>query len=338
MEASTRISVCQYVARDAQGCNAMQRKPLSILLASCALIILMTAGAEAQIVPGTGNRMAQVGDDFEDPAWGFIFNFPKSSNNLDEQVRKPGGRSRNGRWEESALRGEPDVIRRVSTPPGGLTGSTGALALRSLNTGIPNRVSNQLQQDDLIMVGSARLGGKISVSRGPNAVVRVWLPPFEEWEPRTGNSFAMRADCTTHVSKKAEVTLFSSSSKSKELEEYWPGMFIWFNSKSDGRNKADSAHFLIRANRGGGDIRGPVIEQTGWWTLGMSFTADGAVHYYARPGVENLSAEDHISSQYPYGYRAEYFNTIFFNVANQDNGSSWSTEWVIDDPQLYLQR
>src|SRR5688572_15021013 len=157
--------------------------------------------AEAQIVPGTGNRMEQVGDDFEDPAWGFIFNLPKSSNNLDEQVRRPGGRSRNGRWEESALRGEPDMIRRVSTPPGGLEGSTGALALRTLNTGIPNRVTNQLQQDDLIMVGSARLGGKIAVSRGPNAVVRVWLPPFDEWEPRTGNTFAMRADCTTHVMK-----------------------------------------------------------------------------------------------------------------------------------------
>src|SRR5688572_7746617 len=105
-------------------------------------IVSLAAQTQAQLVPGTGTRMEQVGDDFEDPAWSFTFNLPKSSNNLDEQVRRPGGRSRNGRWEESALRGEPDVIRRVSTPPGGLTGSTGALALRSLNTGVPNRVSN----------------------------------------------------------------------------------------------------------------------------------------------------------------------------------------------------
>jgi hypothetical protein len=279
-----------------------------------------------------------VGDDFEDPAWDYIFNLPKSSNNLDEQVRRPGGRSRNGRWEESALRGQPDVIRRVATPADGLPGSTGALAMRSLNTGIPNNITNQLQQDDLIMVGSNRLGGRISVSRGPSAVVRVWIPPLETWEPRTGNSFGMRADCQTHTTKKAEVNLFSRSSTTKELEEYWPGIFIFLNSRSDGRNQRDSAYFMIRAGRNGGDIRGPVIEQTGWWTLGLSFTPDGMVHYYARPGVENLTAEDHITSQYPYGYRCEYFNTIFFNVANQDNGRSWSTEWIIDDPQLFLQR
>ncbi len=293
--------------------------------------------ADAQIVPGTGTLVPQVGDNFEDPAWDYIFNHPKSSNNLDEQIRNPGGRSKNGRWEESALRGTPDVLRRVTTPPGGIPGSTGALALRTLNTGIPNRFSNQLQQDDLIMAN--RMGGKVSVARGPNAVVRVWLPPFHEWEQRTGNSFAMRIDCTTHVTKKkADVTLFSSSSRSSEVEEYWPGMFIYFNCKSDGRNKEDSAHFLIRAGRNGGDIKGPVIEQTGWWTMGMSISPDGAVHYYAHPGVENLTAKDLITSQYPYSYRAEQFNAIFFNVANQDDGRSWSTEWIIDDPALYMAR
>src|SRR5687767_11756252 len=102
------------------------RHPARIVLWLIAIAYLCNR-AEAQIVPGTGTRMEQVGDDFEDPAWSFTFNLPKSSNNLDEQVRRPGGRSRNGRWEESALRGEPDVIRRVSTPPGGLPGSTGAL-------------------------------------------------------------------------------------------------------------------------------------------------------------------------------------------------------------------
>lgn len=311
-------------------------RPLQILcfLAAGAWISWSAAAADAQLVPGTGKLQIQVGDNFEDPAWEYVFNFPKSSNNLDEQIRRPGGYSKNGRWEESGLRGEPDVIRRVSTPPDGMPGSTGAMAMRSINTGIPNRITNQLQQDDLIM--ASRMG-KISVARGPSAVVRVWLPPFEEWEPRTGNSFAMRADCFTHVRKKAEITLFSSSSTTREVEEYWPGIFIYFNSRSDGRNKKDSAHFMIRAGRNGGDIKGPVIEQTGWWTLGMSFTPDGSVHYYAHPGVEKLTAADHITSQYPYGYRAEYFSTIFFNVANQDDGRSWSTEWVIDDPMMYLQ-
>ena len=35
------------------------------------------------IVPGTGNKIDQVGDNFEDPNWGFVHNFPKSSDEID---------------------------------------------------------------------------------------------------------------------------------------------------------------------------------------------------------------------------------------------------------------
>jgi hypothetical protein len=78
------------------------------------------------------------------------------------------------------------------------------------------------------------------------------------------------------------------------------------------------------------------IDQFGWWTLGMSFTADGSVHYFARPGVEPLTAADHLTSQYPYSFRAVRFRTFFFNVCNKDDGYSWSTPFVIDDPELYV--
>ena len=67
----------------------------------------------------------------------------------------------------------------------------------------------------------------------------------------------------------------------------------------------------------------------------MSFTTDGAVHYFASPGVDDLTSADYITSQYPYGYHAESFETFFFNVANMDDGKTWSTPWVIDDPTLY---
>jgi hypothetical protein len=29
------------------------------------------------------------------------------------------------------------------------------------------------------------------------------------------------------------------------------------------------------------------------------------------------------------------FDNFFFNVANWDDGHSWSTPWVIDDPKVY---
>jgi hypothetical protein len=84
----------------------------------------------------------------------------------------------------------------------------------------------------------------------------------------------------------------------------------------------------------GHDFVGPKIDQLGWWTLGMSFTPDGAVHYFARPGIDDLTASDRITSQYPYGYRAEHLDTFFFNVCSGDNGR-WSTPWIIDDAALY---
>ena len=83
------------------------------------------------------------------------------------------------------------------------------------------------------------------------------------------------------------------------------------------------------------DVPGPRITQTGWWTLGMSFTGDGMVHYFASPGVDALTERDHIATTRPYGIMSERLNTFFFNVVTQDDGRSWSTEWVVDDPMLY---
>ena len=68
------------------------------------------------LVPGTGQKITQVGDDFEDPQWSYIFNLPKSSDENDKQQRLPSGLSRNGRWFEGVMRGQPDVIQRVATP------------------------------------------------------------------------------------------------------------------------------------------------------------------------------------------------------------------------------
>ena len=68
----------------------------------------------------------------------------------------------------------------------------------------------------------------------------------------------------------------------------------------------------------------------------MSFTPDGQVHYYARPGVENLTEEDYITSKFPYSFRCERFRTFFFNVCNRDDGHTWSTPWIVDDPVVYF--
>jgi hypothetical protein len=191
-----------------------------------------------------------------------------------------------------------------------------------------------MHQEDFIANVQYRVGGPISVSKTPSVTTRVFLPPIAEWEKRSGAHFAFRAAVET--TKMSEKQNFLFSSKQEENEVYWPGLFIVLDSKHQTGKPDDYAYFRIRAARNGGDFKGPQITQTGWWTLGLSFTPEGMVHYYARPGVEDLTAEDYITSQYPYGYRCERFRTFFYNVVNGDNGKNWSTAWIVDDPKVFI--
>jgi hypothetical protein len=295
---------------------------LALLTAAFPAWSCRTVSAAGPIVPGTGNVVVDVGDNFEDESWEFVPNWPKSSYDNDKRTRNPGGFSKNGRWFEPSKRGQPDYVQRVSTPKGGLPGSQGALMLRTLQSGIPGSPSYAQQQDDFVANVQRRLGSTIPISYEPNVVCRIWLPPVDQWENRTGSQFAFRCGVRG----------------GNEMEEYWPGIFIQFQSETDHRSKQDSAYFVIRADQRGRDIRGPEITQTGWWTVGMSFSADGRVHYYLKPGVDDLTEEDFVVTYTPYSMPARVFETFFFDCFNRDDGKTWSTPFVIDDPTLYVVR
>ena len=314
------------------------------------LALLSVFGTEAAgqrpVVPGTGAWIDYVGDDFETDDWKFVHNHPKSSRENDEQLRSPTGRSTNGRWFEGPERGQPDHMKVVKTPAGALAGSDKALLVRTLKSGIPGYINRQVEQDDLVINVVRRLNGTIPVSEKPNFVVRIYLPPWEEWENRSGPHFGIRGTVTSHVTKAREQNytsggLFRRSNRTRmvtstEIEPYWPGMWIHFRSKTDRNISDDSAFLKVRGNNRGHDFKVRELEEPGWWTFGMSFTGDGMVHYYARRGVQELTATDHLTSQYPYSYRAERFETFFFNVVNRNDGQTWSTPFLIDDPRLYV--
>jgi len=285
------------------------------------------------VVPGTGVQLTQVGDDFEDESWSFIPNGSKSSEDIDEQQRQPLGKSKNGRWYEGAKRGYPDVAKRVPTPPGGIPGSEGALLLKSLKTGIPGKLTNAMHQDDFICNVQYRTGGPIPVSKSPSATTRVYLPPIEEWENRNGPHFAFRAAVKTTIMEPSKL-IFAPSNEKDEI--YWPGLFILKETKKVDGKMENNVFFRVRSDRNGGDFRGPNIETMGWWTLGLSFTPDGVVHYFAKPGVEDLNLDDYIASALPYGYRCENFRTFFYNSVNMDNGKTWSTSFIVDDPKVFV--
>lgn len=310
--------------------SALHARWRSTVLVALAVAFGAWMPAAAQpLVPGTGQRLPQATDDFEDPDWAYNYNAPKSSNENDRQNRLPTGISKNGRFFEPPLRGQPDYIQRVETPPEGLPGSTGSLLIATRDSGVPGRPSRSNQQDDLI----ARMGGAIPVSRSPSVVVRVYMPPFEEWEPRTGNSFGFRASC--YGRKPANMPRKRGSPAS---DDYWPGFFVHFFSKHDKRSTQDYAALLIRSDQRGVDFWGRRIDGPGWWTLGMSFTPNGQVHYYAKPGVDDLTAKDYLASHYCYGFRCQRLDTYFFDVVSPDDGRTWSTKWIIDDPMVYVAR
>lgn len=289
------------------------------------VVLLPPAGAwGAPFVPGTGEFLDDCSDDFENEDWSYRYNHPKSSYEQDENQRGPGGFSNNGLWHEGGKRGTPDLVKRVETPPGGLEGSGGALLMRTRLSGIPGKLTGQQQQDDLLMKFDRKLGRVIPVAWRPSCTVRVYLPAFEQWENRSGPSFGVRADCR-------------GRNPDGDVEPYWPGMFILFRSETSRNIESDFAQITVRANRRGQDMRSIELEEPGWVTMGMSFTPDGQIHYYASKGVDDLTEEDYLTSQYAYSWRCLTFNNFFFNVANWDNGRSWSTPWVIDDPKIYVQ-
>lgn len=295
----------------------------SLAFAVWSLVGLSQVWAGTPFVPGTGEFLEDCSDDFEDPTWSYTLRLPKSSSEQDEKSRPPGGMSNNRLWHEGALRGTPDVVKRVATPPGGIEGSDGALMFASKYTGIPGRPSGKQQQDDLLMKFDRRLGRSIAMNWQPSCTVRVYLPEFENWENRSGPSFGMRADCR-------------GKKPNGEMEPYWPGMFWLFRSETQRGIDKDFAQLTIRSGPRGNDVRSLKATEPGWWTMGMSFTPDGQVHYYASEGVDDLTSEDYLASYFPYGNRCLSFNNFFFNVANMDNGRSWSTTWVIDDPKIFV--
>ncbi|MEM9185552.1 MAG: hypothetical protein AAGB00_03555 [Planctomycetota bacterium] len=279
--------------------------------------------AGTPFVPGTGDFLANCSDDFEDPKWSYRLNLPKSSYEQDDNQRGPGGYSNNKLWHEGAKRGTPDVVKRVATPPGGIEGSTGAMLMQTRYSGIPGKLTGQQQQDDLLMKFDRKLRRPIPVTWSPSCTVRVYIRPFDEWENRTGPSFGMRGDCRGRM-------------PDGETAAFWPGMFILFRSETSRNIEADYAQVSVRANGRGQDMKSVEIKEPGWWTLGMSFSPDGQIHYYASEGVDDLTEDDYLTSAYPYNYKCLCFNNFFFNVANWDNGQSLSTPWVIDDPKIFV--
>ena len=292
-------------------------KPV-LLLFAC----LFPLFADSIPIPGAGRRIAEIGDDFEDPAWEYIYNDPKSCQDLDAQKRnKPLGYSANGRWAESGYRGHPDVIERITPPAGGIAGSQGALLLKTLESGCPGEYNNQREQEDFL----ATFPQTFTPAQRPSVVVHYYLPPYDQWRPRLhAAQLSIRTQTLSHV-------------KGGEPDPngwIWPGMWIVFRPASE-QYPTDTAYIRMRANEEGHD-QAAIGLYPGWWTFGLSFSKDGKVHYFASEGAEPLDASDHLGSFYPYGRVIDEISSLFINVITVHDGATWSTEWIVDDAFFFV--
>ncbi len=73
---------------------------------------------------------------------------------------------------------------------------------------------------------------------------RVFLPPVDEWENRSGPHFGFRLalETTAMVDKEVGIGIFKRTKREMGNEIYWPGMFIEFESKSQTRKPDDYAY------------------------------------------------------------------------------------------------
>lgn len=308
-------------------------------LASLLAVLAISAPAGANFSPGTGVRLDEYGDTFEEPDWTYNYNNPK----LQNQYHNPGsgwvnnipnrnnplGVSANGRWREGTVRGQPDIIRQVRRPRNGLRNSRYSLQLRTRNSGAPGLTEETLQQDDLLNYGTGTSSVNRPLGKGLSVTTRIYLPRLREWEQREGPHIGFRVGATGRNDKGQSV-------------DYWPGIWIFFQKDSKGK---PSFRFSVRANNAGEDTWATekTYTRVGWWTLGMSFNADGSISYYASPGVDDLTAADLLvfdtgsgtvpATYKPYGLNFIDLDYLFFSLANIDG--QWSTEFIVDDVSLY---
>lgn len=208
-------------------------------------------------VPGTGAVIDAISDEFE-PPWTF-----NDQSNL----------SSNGLWYGS-FRGAPEILTLVAPPDGSDPASTTALRLRSIDTADVDYPG----AEDLVsqFYATTLFGRAVALAEEPSYVTWAWFPPISTW-PLTVDG----ANCFGFRLAARDRTLIGPDNANGE---YYPS--IWAYRGSDGNG------YLV-ARVGDGFVEDVLIASVptgGWYTLGMSWNAQGQTEYYGASGRVALQA------------------------------------------------
>lgn len=277
-----------------------------ITLRNVVMAVLLTLPAFGQL-PGTGIKITQLSDDFENPNWSFNY-----ASNI----------SSNGMWYGS-LRGAPEVLNRTTPPAGGIPGQTGALQIRSRdndNDGYP-------QQEDLVTKFHNQLYGRyLQRADQPSFVAHIYMPPYA----------SMQKDWSTLG--------FRIEARSNQLNPgyYYPS--IWLQYYNYGGNYPNNFGVVVRMGDGfasdvyvknmGANYAG------GWVSVGISFDELGIGHYYFKEGVLPFTAADKIydTTMFPGGSNAkmDWIAYHFLSIGYNANDPDLSPDYRIDDVSVYI--
>jgi hypothetical protein len=274
--------------------NPRARHVSALLFAS--LIVSSGAG-----VPGVGIVIDAISDEFE-PPWTFDYQANVSSNGL---------------WYGS-FRGAPETLQLI-TPPGGTDAtSTTALRLRSVDTADVDYPGSE----DLVsqFYSTTLFGRAVSFAEEPSYVTWAWFPAISTW-PLTvdgSNCFGFRVAARDH-------TLIGPDNSNGE---YYPS--IWAYRGSDGQG------YLV-ARVGDGyveDVPIASVPSGGWYTLGMSWNAQGQTEYYAASGRVALQTGHRLYTDTVSGRKLEVVPYHFYSIRFPATGSA-SPDFLADRCRVF---
>ncbi|MDB6147185.1 MAG: hypothetical protein JWO45_849 [Spartobacteria bacterium] len=204
-----------------------------------------------------------------------------------------------------------------------LTIQDGALSIRSIDNGDDSYPS----AEDMISTYSDQIGRALDAAEGPNVVTWIWLPPFQEW-PTGFNASGFREWLGFRVTAyDADLSLNGGL--------YFPGIYV----ATDDTGPC----FIARVGDGyGPDVTIGRIAAAGWWTLGLSWNAQGKTEYYAAPGRVTLTSADllHVTPQFPDPAANRSIDQLIGNFIalrmTYPPTGQLSPNWLVDSFRVYV--
>ncbi len=307
----------------------------TIQLAVCTAVVLTIAGlaqmARAIQLPGTAHpRVADASDDFEDPAWTYIYNPPKSSMNASGNGNLPAGFSTAGylhegtfysRFVEDTWRGQPEVVQRTTSI---VANGTGALELATFDTGDGSFTDAISWQQYPALDNTIAVAGNTALPSASMASssYHLYVPPPSTWS--ANYPFWNFAYIGTDKNQDGY------TGASDDVPD-WIGVYFY--------TEAGSPYLAWET---GSDLTGEYAFNTrllsdndaGWWTLGFSTDTDKSYAMFAHRGLAPLTMADLLGTYDDVDY---FFGDFVGNFQIRHSLATMGPSWVIDDLDFFAE-